>query len=161
MAHLTSTQTICQITRYCDTKSERFIESLHEYYEEDWDNFKSHLLEFYPSEEEKPYYKCLKRERHYRKQTISDNEGSSSTTDSDESLDLEDSDEEPKQAKNKKGQLKPKNKQKKDEVTTPKPAELSKVQESIDPMKSNIDDLAEKIGQLTLALGQLDPDKVA
>ncbi|KAF9521093.1 hypothetical protein BS47DRAFT_1386782, partial [Hydnum rufescens UP504] len=57
VAHLTSTQTIRQITRYCDTKSERFIESLHEYYEEDWDNFKSRLLEFYPSEEEKPYYK--------------------------------------------------------------------------------------------------------
>ncbi|KAF9516225.1 hypothetical protein BS47DRAFT_1390860 [Hydnum rufescens UP504] len=92
--------------------------------------------------------------------TVLDDEGSSSTTDSDESSDSEDSDEEPKQAKNKKGQLKPENKQKKDEVTTPKPAELSKVQESIDLMKSNIDDLAEKIGRLTLVLGQLDPDKV-
>ncbi|KAF9506907.1 hypothetical protein BS47DRAFT_1367023 [Hydnum rufescens UP504] len=62
---------------------------------------------------------------------------------------------------NKKGQLKLENKQKKDDVTTPKPVELSRVRESVDPMKSNINDLAEKIGWLTLALGQLDPDKVA
>ncbi|KAF9503680.1 hypothetical protein BS47DRAFT_1369355 [Hydnum rufescens UP504] len=90
-----------------------------------------------------------------------DDEASSSTTDSDEGLDSEDLDEEPKQVKNKKGQLKPENKQKKDDVTTPKPVELSKAQEFVDPMKSNINDLTEKIGWLTLVLGQLNPDKVA
>jgi hypothetical protein len=69
-AHLTASQTIHQITHYCDLKSERFIESLREYYEEDWDAFKSRLLEFYPSEEEKPYYKVdhlIKLVRKHRK----------------------------------------------------------------------------------------------
>jgi hypothetical protein len=56
-AHLTPTQTIRQITRYCDTKTKRFIESLDKYYNEDWDAFKACLLDYYPSEEEKPYYK--------------------------------------------------------------------------------------------------------
>src|ERR1700676_950942 len=56
-AGLDSTQTIRQITRYCDSKSERFIESLDEYYKNNWDLFKSRLLQYYPSEEEKPYYK--------------------------------------------------------------------------------------------------------
>jgi hypothetical protein len=56
-AHLTSTQTIHQITLYCDTKTERFIESLDEYYNNNWDAFKACLLDYYPSEEEKPYYK--------------------------------------------------------------------------------------------------------
>jgi hypothetical protein len=69
-AHLTASQTICQITHYCDLKSERFIESLCEYNEEDWDASKSHLLEFYPSEEEKPNYKVdhlIKLVRKHRK----------------------------------------------------------------------------------------------
>jgi hypothetical protein len=57
MAGLNSIQTIQQITRYCNTKSEQFIESLPEYYGDNWASFKTQLLEFYPSEEEKPYYK--------------------------------------------------------------------------------------------------------
>jgi hypothetical protein len=38
-------------------KSEQFIKTLDEYYGDDWMTFKSRLLGFYPSEEEKPYYK--------------------------------------------------------------------------------------------------------
>ncbi|KAF9502875.1 hypothetical protein BS47DRAFT_1369947 [Hydnum rufescens UP504] len=56
-AGLSSTQTIQQITHYCDTKSERFIKSLDEYYKDNWDLFKSRRLKFYPSEEERPYYR--------------------------------------------------------------------------------------------------------
>jgi hypothetical protein len=56
-AGLSATQTICQITWYCDTKSEQFLKTLDEYYANDWMAFKSQLLEYYPSEEEKPYYK--------------------------------------------------------------------------------------------------------
>ncbi|KAF9504628.1 hypothetical protein BS47DRAFT_1490134 [Hydnum rufescens UP504] len=56
-AGLNSIQTIQQITHYCNTKSEQFIESLDEYYGDNWESFKARLLEFYPSEEEKPYYK--------------------------------------------------------------------------------------------------------
>ncbi|KAF9506606.1 hypothetical protein BS47DRAFT_1367234 [Hydnum rufescens UP504] len=57
VAGLSSTQTIQQITCYCDTRSERFIKSLDEYYKDNWDLFKSRLLEFYPLEEERPYYR--------------------------------------------------------------------------------------------------------
>jgi hypothetical protein len=57
MAHLTPSQTIHQITCYWDIKSKRFVESLDEYYHDDWEAFKTHLLDYYPSEEEKPYYK--------------------------------------------------------------------------------------------------------
>ncbi|KAF9507793.1 hypothetical protein BS47DRAFT_1366397 [Hydnum rufescens UP504] len=253
-AHLTPTQTIRQITRYCDTKSERFIESLDEYYNDDWDAFKSRLLDYYPSEEEKPYYKVdhlLKLVRKDRKlssiekfdnyirefmviaraledrkalsQTdkydyfwrgvkpvsfreeignvlrnsklwtdltnpppmneatqaiklrlkrdlyrVPDDDGSNEaseddksadTTDSDDDSGTDDSDDETRKVKSKKHQAKLEIKQKKEEGTT-KPLD-SKVQEPGDPMKSNIDDLAEKIGRLTIALGQFDPDKVA
>ncbi|KAF9504979.1 hypothetical protein BS47DRAFT_1368406 [Hydnum rufescens UP504] len=41
-----------KITHYLNTKSEQFIESLDKYFEDSWDSFKSHLLEFYPLEEE-------------------------------------------------------------------------------------------------------------
>ncbi|KAF9516741.1 hypothetical protein BS47DRAFT_1390566 [Hydnum rufescens UP504] len=253
-AHLTPTQTIRQITRYCDTKSERFIESLDEYYNDDWDAFKSRLLDYYPLEEEKPYYKVdhlLKLVRKDRKlssiekfdnyirefmvivrvledrkalsQTdkydyfwrgvkpvsfheeignvprnsklwtdltnpppmneatqaiklrlkrdlyhVPDDDGlnealeddkSADTTDSDDNSGTDDSDDETRKVKSKKHQAKLEIKQKKEEGTT-KPLD-SKVQEPGDPMKSNIDDLAEKIGRLTIALGQFDPDKVA
>jgi Zinc knuckle len=59
--------------------------------------------------------------------------------------------------KSKKSQLKVEAKQKKDDVTV-KPTE-TKNQDSADPIKLNIDDLAEKIGRLTLALGQFDAEK--
>ncbi|KAF9505336.1 hypothetical protein BS47DRAFT_1400472 [Hydnum rufescens UP504] len=69
-AGLSSAQTIQQITHYCDSKSERFIESLDEYYNDDWDAFKARFMEYYPSEEEKPYYKVsdlIKLVRKHRK----------------------------------------------------------------------------------------------
>jgi Protein of unknown function (DUF4100)/Zinc knuckle len=235
-------------------KSERFIESLREYYEEDWDAFKSRLLEFYPSEEEKPYYKVdhlIKLVHKHRKlssiekfnnyireftlvttaleewkalsqtdkynyfrrgikpmsfrdeianvlrnykqwtdltnpppmdeaiQTIKlhlkrdlyhvpedselsmmlDAETSLSTTESDDESGSDNSDNESKKAKGKKAQPKVDIKQKKDKGID-KPPE-TKAQDSGDPMKSNIDDLAEKIGWLTLALGQFNTDKGA
>jgi hypothetical protein len=253
-AHLTASQTIHQITRYCDLKSERFKELLRKYYEEDWDAFKSHLLEFYPSEEEKPYYKvdhliklvhkhrklssikkfdnyireftivataleewkalsqtdkydyfwrgikpmsfcdeianvlrnskqwtdltnpppmdeaiqtiklCLKRDLYHVPEDgelgmTSDAETSSSVTESDDESGSDNSDDESKRAKGKKAQPKVDIKQKKDKGID-KPPE-TKAQDSGDPMKSNINDLAEKIGRLTLALGQFDADKAA
>ncbi|KAF9505446.1 hypothetical protein BS47DRAFT_1400393 [Hydnum rufescens UP504] len=84
---------------------------------------------------------------------------SADTTDSDDNSGTDDSDDETRKVKSKKHQAKLEIKQKKEEGTT-KPLD-SKVQEPGDPMKSNIDDLAEKIGRLTIALGQFDPDKVA
>ena len=56
-AGLTDEQKVTQIVRYCDTKSEQFMESLSEFETKDWDQFCKQLLECYPSKEEKPYYK--------------------------------------------------------------------------------------------------------
>ncbi|KAF9511881.1 hypothetical protein BS47DRAFT_1363522 [Hydnum rufescens UP504] len=234
-AHLTPSQTICQITRYCNTKSEGFIESLDEYYSDDWEAFKACLLDYYPSEEEKPYYKLdhlLKLVRKDRKLSsvekfdnyiqeftiiaraledrkhshrlirhvlrhskqwtdltnpppmkeatqaiklhlkrdlyhIPDDEGlnmaledgsSSDTSESDDESGTDNTDDKSKRVKSKKYQSKVEAKQKKEE-TVLKPLE-TKAQDSGDLMKSNINDLAEKIRRLTLALGQLDPNKV-
>jgi hypothetical protein len=80
--------------------------------------------------------------------------------DSDSDSGSEDMDEEPRWIKNKKNQSKTEAKQKKEEATIPKAVEQPKPQDSVDLMKSNIDNLADKIGHLTLALGQFDTDKV-
>jgi Protein of unknown function (DUF4100) len=255
-AGLNATQTVWQITRYCDLKSEQFIELLDEYHGDDWQAFKTWFMEFYPSEEEKPYYKvshpiklvqkswklssiekfnnyfrdftvisksledrealsqtdkfdyfwrgikpvsfhdeigsalrhsrqwtdltnpppmsravkfiklCLKRDL-YRvieedvQNGSSDNETASDSEDSDDESDSMDSesDKGPRWMKHKKHQLKAEVKQKKEEPV-PKATE-AKVQDSGEPLKSNIDDLVEKIRRLTIALGQIDGDKVA
>ncbi|KAF9516169.1 hypothetical protein BS47DRAFT_1360470 [Hydnum rufescens UP504] len=218
-ADLTPTQTIHQITHYCDTKSERFIKSLDEYYNDDWDVFKSHLLDYYPSEEEKPYYKVdhllklickdrklssiekfdnyirefmvITRALEDRKALLQtdkydyfwrgvkpmsfhkeignmmtdrmwpqDDNKSLDTMDSDNNSGMDDSDDEARQVKNRKLQSKLNNKQKQEENIT-KPSDTTKAPDLGDPMKLNIDNLVEKIGCLTIVLGQFDPDKVA
>ncbi|KAF9505493.1 hypothetical protein BS47DRAFT_1400328 [Hydnum rufescens UP504] len=89
----------------------------------------------------------------------SDDDKSSDTMDSDDDSGTDDSDDETRRVKNRKLQSKLDNKQKKEENIT-KPSDITKAPDQGDPMKSNIDDLAEKIGRLTIALGQFDPDKV-
>ncbi|KAF9515771.1 hypothetical protein BS47DRAFT_1360738 [Hydnum rufescens UP504] len=245
VAHLTPTQTIRQITHYCVTKSERFIESLDEYYNDDWEVFKSHLLDYYPSEEEKSYYKvdhllkliCKDRKlssiekfdnyihecmviarvlkdhkallqtdkydyfwrgvkpmsfheeignvlrnsklwmdltnpppmneatqaiklHDNRSNVASDDDKSSDMMDLDDDSGMDDSDDKARQVKNRKLQSKLDNKHKKEENIT-KPSDTTKAPDQGDLMKSNIDNLVEKIGRLTIVLGQFDPDKVA
>ncbi|KAF9521034.1 hypothetical protein BS47DRAFT_1356990 [Hydnum rufescens UP504] len=90
----------------------------------------------------------------------SDDDKSLDTMDSDDDSGMDDSDDETRRVKNRKLQSKLDNKLKKEENIT-KPSDITKAPDQGDPMKSNIDDLAEKIGRLTIALGQFDPDKVA
>ena len=253
-AGLSPEQRILQITRYCDTKSEEFIESLDEYSGKDWVKLKNCLLDCYPSEEEKPYYKVddllkfVRKDRklptiekfdeYFREFTViakslearqalsetdkhdyfwrgikpptfreeiaiamknsklwtdltnpppmgkvkevikqrlkrdlyrvvdddgkyaddDESQGTNSDNSSDESGSSDsESDREYRRTRAKRRNSKHDVRTKRD-GPAPKATE-TKPQEPVEPPKSNIDDLAEKIGRLTIALGQFDNDK--
>jgi hypothetical protein len=254
-AGLTPEQRILQITRYCDIKSEEFIESLDEYGGKDWPKLKKSLLDCYPSEEEKPYYKVddlLKFVRKDRKlptiekfdeyfrqfsviakslearQALSEtdkhdyfwrgikpptfreeiaiamknaklwtdltnpppmtkvkemikqrlkrdlyrvNDDDGKYADGDESQgspsenSSDESDPSDSESEREYRRMRAKRRHSKHDVRTKKDgpapkATETKAPEPPEPPKSNIDDLAEKIGRLTIALGQFDNDKV-